>query len=92
MNRAEILENARKCVCGERENKYGSPENNFQAIADLWATYLQHKSGVGLDAVDVANMMVLFKVGRACTGTGSADTYVDIAGYAACAGEVGGAV
>lgn len=29
MKRAEILEQARKCVCGEREREYGRPENNF---------------------------------------------------------------
>ena len=29
MKRAEILEAARVCVCGEREQDYGTPENNF---------------------------------------------------------------
>ena len=33
MKRAEILEAARVCVCGEREQDYGSPENNFEMIA-----------------------------------------------------------
>lgn len=28
MKRAEILEAARVCVCGEREQDYGTPENN----------------------------------------------------------------
>ena len=32
MKRAEILEEARKCVCGEREQEYGTPENNFTLI------------------------------------------------------------
>lgn len=35
MNRKEILEAAAKCVCGDREQDYGSPENNFQTIAKL---------------------------------------------------------
>lgn len=39
-------------------------------------------------AEDVAAMMVLFKVGRLATGAGTADTWVDIAGYAACGGEI----
>ena len=32
MKRAEILEAARVCVCGERERDYGTPENNFETI------------------------------------------------------------
>lgn len=34
--RASILEAARKCVCGEREGEYGTPEDNFAHIANLW--------------------------------------------------------
>ncbi len=33
MNRAETLEKAKTCVCGQRENEYGSPEDNFTSIA-----------------------------------------------------------
>ena len=33
MKRAEILEAARVCVCGERERDYGTPENNFETSA-----------------------------------------------------------
>lgn len=29
MNRAEILAEAKKCVCGQREQDYGTPEDNF---------------------------------------------------------------
>ena len=39
MKRAEILEQARKCVCGEREREYGRPENNFALIGKLWEAY-----------------------------------------------------
>ena len=35
MKRAEILEAARACVCGERERDYGTPENNFETIGLL---------------------------------------------------------
>lgn len=41
MKRAEILEAARVCVCGEREQDYGSPENNFETIGLLWGVYLR---------------------------------------------------
>lgn len=57
MNREEILKCAKICVCGDREQDYGSPENNIARIA---------------------------------TGHGKADNWVDLAGYAACGGELEG--
>lgn len=83
MKRKEILENARICVCGDREEDYGSPENNFQIIANLWAAYTGHK----YSPKDVAVMMALLKIARIKAGT-KTDSYIDLAGYAACAGEI----
>lgn len=85
MSRTEILNTAVDIVCGHREQEYGTPEDNFTAIANLWGAYL---GNAALTAQDVAVMMILFKVGRLSTGGGSADTWVDIAGYAACGGEI----
>ena len=85
MNRPEILDTAKKCVCGQREQDYGSPENNFERIADLWNAYLGAKT---VDAVDVAMLLALLKVARIKTGRGTEDSFVDLAGYAACAGEI----
>lgn len=45
------------------------------------------KSSNGISAKDVAVMMALLKVARIATGN-SPDSFVDLAGYAACAGEV----
>ncbi len=84
MTRAEILKKAEQCVCGQREQDYGSPENNFQEIADLWTAY----TGVRFTAADVAMMMALFKIARIKTGTATEDSFVDLAGYAACGGEI----
>ena len=84
MTRADILKQARTCVCGEREQDYGSPENNFDRIARLWSAY----SGHNYSPLDVAMMMALLKIARIKTGTGTADSFVDLAGYAACAGEI----
>ena len=85
MNRDEILNTAVDIVCGQREQEYGPPDDNFTTIAALWSDYLGYSA---LNAKDVAIMMILFKVGRLSTGAGSADTWVDIAGYAACGGEI----
>ena len=40
MKRAEILEAARVCVCGEREQDYGTPEDSFALIGKLWTAYM----------------------------------------------------
>lgn len=95
MNRPEILDTAKKCVCGEREQDYGKPEDNFGTIGLLWGVYLRaahpelaRVMGTNLiSPKDVAVMMALLKVARAATGN-SPDTFVDLAGYAACAGEI----
>lgn len=84
MNRAETLEKARVCVCGHRENEYGSPEDNFTTIANFWSVY----KGVEFTANDVAMMMALLKITRIKTGTATDDSYVDLAGYAACGAEI----
>lgn len=96
MNRAEILEAARTCVCGEREQDYGSPEDNFETIGLLWGTYLRAAhpelayviAPNSVTANDVAMMMALLKIARIATGKGTADSFVDLAGYAACGGEI----
>ena len=84
MNRANTLEKAKEIVCGHRENEYGSPEDNFKTIADLWSVY----KGVEFTANDVAMMMALLKIARIRTGTATDDSYVDLAGYAACGAEI----
>ena len=92
MTREEILEAAKKIVCGDREAGYGKPEDNFGLIAEFWGAYLR-ASGVKtddwelLDAVDVAAMMALLKIARIATGKNKADNWIDLAGYAACGGE-----
>lgn len=89
-SRRGILLQATRCVCGDRDQDYGSPENSLSAIASLWADYIKAKYGVSapLTGVDASAMMVLFKIARVATGHGKADNWVDAAGYAACGGEI----
>lgn len=84
--RKTILDAAEKCVCRDRQDTHGRPEDNFGAIADLWTAYLG--TGQEIDPVDVANMMILLKIGRAKGNPKHTDNWVDMAGYAACAGEI----
>lgn len=95
LTRADILHAAEKCVCGQREQDYGTPEDNFETIAELWETYLRRAcvdeaGGVYIDANDVAIMMVLLKIARIAAGGGKADSWIDLAGYAACGAECEG--
>ena len=53
MTRKEILAEAEKCVCSDRNLQYGEPEDNFSDIARLWSAYLD----TDLGAEDVAIMM-----------------------------------
>lgn len=89
MTRKEILEKAEECVCGKRQQDYGSPENNFQVIANLWIDYLQGAGqAVEISAKDVAMMMALLKIARIAGNHATEDSFVDLAGYAACGGEI----
>ena len=85
MNREQILDAAHKCVCGDREQDYGSPERNFQTVADLWNTYLHTNA---IKSWDVAAMLALLKIARVASGHAKEDNWVDLAGYAACGGEL----
>ena len=95
MNRKEVLANANKCVNGDREQDYGSPEDNFRTIAAFWNAYIASKLGavkgvapVALDSKDVAAMLSLLKIARISSGHAKADNWIDLAGYAACGGEL----
>lgn len=84
MKREQVLLNANEIVNGARQNTYGNPEDCFKIIGDMWGGYL----GIDITASDVAMLMILLKVARTKGRKDYADNYVDIAGYAACAGEL----
>ena len=84
MNRADILKKANEIVTSDREDQYGSPEDNFSLIAKLWSDFLAFP----VEPEEVAVMMILLKVARIYTGRGKIDNWIDIAGYAACGGEI----
>lgn len=82
--RSRILQQAEICICGEREQDYGSPESNFGIIAKLWTDY----TGTLITSLDVAMMMCLLKIARIKNGGGTGDSFVDLCGYGACGGEI----
>lgn len=86
--RTEILDAAKRCICGDREQDYGSPEDSFGTIAGLWNAYLGASLVAEIDAKDVAAMLALLKIARIASGHAKEDNWVDLAGYAACGGEI----
>lgn len=88
MDRAEILNTASEYVTKDRDEAYGTPENNFRKIAGFWNEYLSDRLECGITSEDVAIMMCLLKIARIASGQTKDDNYIDLAGYAACAGEL----
>ena len=80
----ENLKTALKLLSGKRQHEYGNKKENHENIARLWSAYLDHF----ISAHDVAILMLLLKVARAKFGNPSSDTYIDMVGYSAIAGEL----
>lgn len=78
MTRRELLDSTISKVA-TRSNL----EDTFPTIAKLWSAYLSKP----ISESDVCALMILFKAARLSVGYSSADSLVDIAGYAACAAE-----
>ena len=86
--RKRVLSEAEKCVCGHREQDYGTPEDSFEMIGKLWTVYLDYATKI--DAHDVAAMMALLKIARISENPQHMDSWVDGCGYFACGGEIAG--
>lgn len=99
MQRAEVLDSAKRAV-SQRNTNYGRPENNFERIARRWNAHLANidhvvwRDGklVELTGVDVAMMLVDVKIARLENNPTHNDSWIDIAGYAACGAEVASAL
>jgi hypothetical protein len=78
--RADMLREAERIVDGDRNVQYGDPRADFQRTATMWGAYL----GVEIQPQDVAAMMALLKISRIRWSPEKRDSWVDLAGYAAC--------
>lgn len=81
--RTSLLQKATEKVTGKSDN-YDTPERSFSRIAHLWTWWL----GREVDERDVAAMMMLLKMSRLHSDKNHYDSLLDLAGYAACYGEV----
>lgn len=86
--RAQVLDEAKRLITGDRNRSYGSPTQNFQDTAVVWSTIFRHKLAPGevFTPADIAAAMVALKLMRRIAGD-KADNWVDICGYAACGYE-----
>ena len=84
MKRADILSTAAEYVTKDRAATHGDAERNFGLIAAYWSAHLDHP----ITAVDVAAMMTLLKLARIKSNAANPDNWIDLAGYAACGGEI----
>ena len=84
--REELLDKAKTST--HRKQEYGKPENSFRTIAKLWEAFLGSRlDDAGLEEADVALMLALVKVARLSSTLSHEDSWVDLAGYAACGFE-----
>ena len=81
--RTEILETAAKLINGDREQNYGTPEENFNRIAAGWSVILEKD----VSAEQVALCMAWLKIARLVNGPHE-DSYIDAAAYVALAAEL----
>lgn len=84
MTRADILTTALQAVTVDRAATHGDAERSVGQIAAVWSARL----GVTITPAQVCIMMVDLKCARAWSNPDHADSWVDMAGYAACGGEL----
>jgi hypothetical protein len=83
-----VLETAATAVCGDRNDSYGLPHNDFKCQADMMSAYLTRTNGqtVTVTPTDIAALMCIVKLARQAHAP-KADNWIDLAGYAACGAE-----
>lgn len=82
-NRFDFLDDA-KIKVADRGEQYGTVKDNFETIAGIWSQLLKTK----VTPAQVALCMIGVKQSRLIHDPESVDSWVDLAGYGACGGEV----
>ena len=92
ITKEEILVKANQLISKTRNETHGDAFKNHAEIAEFLNIFLDGKLRpmANITAADVAIMMILLKISRTTQGEKfNLDNYVDMAGYAAIAGEIG---
>ena len=85
-HRESILQEAIKLTTGDRNNTYGPPDQDFARTAKMVSAMLENKLSAPLAPEDIAKIVICIKLSR-LTWAHKPDSWVDIAGYAACGHE-----
>lgn len=92
MKRADVLRAALEIV-EKRGAVYGKPEDNFGRICAFWNAWMSSRYAsdghwISLDETDVSALMIGVKLARLAETPGHEDSWIDLAGYAACGAEI----
>tara|TARA_R100001510_G_C7637096_1_gene195101 strand:+ start:963 stop:1262 length:300 start_codon:yes stop_codon:yes gene_type:complete len=82
-NRYELLNLAHEAI-KDRGEDYGTIHETHERIAIMWTVLL----GREVSPEEVVMCMIAVKMARLAQSPGHLDSWVDIAGYAACGAEV----
>lgn len=86
------LDAAIAACCGDRALNYGAPEDNFRRIAVLWNAWMDIRGSAfaknAFAPTDIAAMNILLKLARLANNPAHNDSWIDIAGYAACGADI----
>jgi hypothetical protein len=98
-HRSNLLQEAEKIITVDRNKSYGEPDEDFQRIAAIASAMgfrvlktVERPDGdtsefVPLMGSDVARFMVALKLSRLAWNSTHRDSWLDLAGYAACGFE-----
>ena len=79
-----LLDRAKALIYGDRADAYGDYEEAAGNLASIWSGIL----GVPVPVEKVPAMMIGLKLSRISHDPTHTDSWVDIAGYAGCAGKL----
>jgi hypothetical protein len=85
---SKLLQEADAAISSDRKAAYGNCGPSFERISFMWNTWMEVTGHTSLTPEDVAMMMALFKAARIAYNPNSRDSYVDMIGYVALAGEM----
>lgn len=84
-----ILDSAKSLVVGDRNKQYGEPYDDFKKVSDALNAYgFKGPDGRDMMPCDVAFFQSLVKLSRIIQSPIKDDSWIDLAGYAACGAEV----
>jgi len=84
IKKEDVLDKAKDIIQGDRNLRYGDPKINFQRIIKGWELILGHE----ITPDQYGMMMLWMKMARLQEDPRHIDSWIDIAGYAACTAEV----